>query len=372
MSILKGRIDSFGERHLIEIIAQTIGESGYELFIDDASPIRMARNGGCIWVTSDPSPIPCYVHRIGMGDYFHSGWLLVVKSVSDIAAMGATPSGIVTALEFPPDLAIEDFIKFFKGMAACAKYHRCRLTGGNIRERAEGVHGVAFGIGTTKSTRVFRRGSARPGDVLIVLGSDNLGAFWAGVATHLFKKKCDMLQPAEKIKLRNASLLPSAALQAKGLMSKIGSIHFCMDNSDGLLGSLAELTRTSGHDSILNLNASTLDPVVLAVAKACHADPRVWALAWGSYHLLCAVAPKEVESLVSRSKRLRLNTAIVGVVGSKGGRILLGLNGRQYEFRDSSLLRGEQFYRESLWRQGLSAYANIMFKSRLEDLLLKS
>ncbi len=41
--------------------------------------------------------------------FFQMGWKAVTVNVSDIAAMGAKPVGILISLAIPPNLALESF-----------------------------------------------------------------------------------------------------------------------------------------------------------------------------------------------------------------------------------------------------------------------
>jgi thiamine-monophosphate kinase len=91
------------------------------------------------------------------------GWRAAAVNLSDLAASGATPQGLVVSLAAPPDTAVEEVLALYEGMAET----EVPVIGGDT-SRAERVTLSVTALG--RSQRVPGRGGARPGDRLVVTG----------------------------------------------------------------------------------------------------------------------------------------------------------------------------------------------------------
>ncbi len=360
-------LSDIGERELVRRInAISIEQSGHGLVLDDSVPIDGIASGGCFWATTDPGPIPCLVQVLEMGTYYHSGWLLAVKSLSDLAAMGCEPHGLLIAVEFPSTFLLEDFDEFFRGVIDCTKAHNTRLVGGNLKERSDRIHGVAFAMGSTSVHTALRRGKANPGDVLVIIDKSDMGAFWAGVAAFLNNYKCEYVHEEMLNELTTKALLPRAKIDGGRLLLEYVFPTFTMDTSDGLLSCLIELIEDNNIDIILNLDRSCFSESVVAVADACNADYRLWGIAWGNYHLLCTVSKEHMVEL----KKYCRDFTVIGKVTPGDGSIYLESDGSIRRILSDELLSGEQFVSDSFWKYGIDKYINLMMNTTIDQLLV--
>src|SRR5712691_7123570 len=99
------------------------------------------------------------------------GWRAAAVNLSDLAASGAEPDGLVVTLAAPPETRVADVMELYEGMAETG----VPVVGGDTTAAPKLVLSVTA-IG--RSQRVPGRAGARPGDLLVVTGP--LGA--AGVA----------------------------------------------------------------------------------------------------------------------------------------------------------------------------------------------
>ena len=99
------------------------------------------------------------------------GFRAAAVNLSDLAASGATPEGLVVTLAAPGDTSLDDVLELYEGLAEAG----VPVIGGDTSAAEQLVLSVTA-LGT--SDRVPGRGGARPGDVLVVTGP--LGA--AGAA----------------------------------------------------------------------------------------------------------------------------------------------------------------------------------------------
>jgi thiamine-monophosphate kinase len=99
------------------------------------------------------------------------GFRAAAVNLSDLAASGATPEGLVVTLAAPSDTAVADVVELYEGLAEAGT----PVIGGDT---SAGDHLVLSVTALGRSERVPGRAGARPGDVLVVTGQ--LGA--AGAA----------------------------------------------------------------------------------------------------------------------------------------------------------------------------------------------
>jgi thiamine-monophosphate kinase len=144
------------------------------------------------------------------------GWRAAAVNLSDLAASGADPEGLIVTLAVPGDTDVEDVIELYEGMAETG----VPVLGGDTTESQRLVLSVSA-LG--RSERVPGRAGARPGDVLVVTGS--LGG--AGAA---FRKRAYVRPP---LRLAEGKQLATYA-------------HALLDVSDGLAVDAAHIARRSG------------------------------------------------------------------------------------------------------------------------------
>jgi thiamine-monophosphate kinase len=146
-------LSELGELGLLEELERRGLAHGIE---DDA-----ARVGGLV-VTQDA--LVQDVHfRLGEISWRDLGFRAAAVNLSDLAASGARPEGLVVSLGLPPETAVEDVLELYEGIAETA----VPVIGGDTTRAAQVVLSVtALG----RAERTPGRGGARPGDLLVVTG----------------------------------------------------------------------------------------------------------------------------------------------------------------------------------------------------------
>ena len=162
------------------------------------------------------------------------GWMAVAVNLSDIAAMGAEPAGVLIAAGLPPE-ADQYFIdELFSGFGDCAALYGTRILGGDTDSHLElTITGTSLGF--VEKELILRRRGARAGDLLCTTGS--LGAAGGGLWAW---------QNGAKSELITSLLEPEPRLKEGRALAKSGSVTAMMDNSDGLALSLSDLSEVSG------------------------------------------------------------------------------------------------------------------------------
>jgi thiamine-monophosphate kinase len=230
------------------------------------------------------------VHFLAGQDAADVAWKLVSVNMSDLAAKGAKPLGVLLGY-----MTADDDSRFLEGLAeALAHYGAALLGGDTVSASGAQVLGLTA-LGTASHTPVPSRSGARPGDGLFVTGE--LGAAMAGF---------------EAIKAGTGDSLayrrPMARL-AEGI-ALAPHVSAMMDISDGLLLDTWRMASASGVTIAID---------GAAVPLAVSADRRDEALRWGDdYELLFTAPPGAV---------LPVHASLIGTVMAPGKDPLL-LDGR--------------------------------------------
>jgi thiamine-monophosphate kinase len=188
------------------------------------------------------------------------GWRAAAVNLSDLAASGADPVGLIVTLAAPRDTPVADVIELYEGIAEAG----VPVLGGDTTSAPQLVLSVtALG----RAQRVPGRSGARPGDLLVVTGP--LGA--AGAA---FRRGSYVRPP---LRLAEGRELAAHA-------------HAMLDVSDGLGVDAGHLARRSGCRAVVELERVPL------AGGAEFAD-----LGFGEdYELLAAVAEAGRFSVIGR------------------------------------------------------------------------
>ena len=164
----------------------------------------------------------------------------IVVNISDLAAMGAKPLGLVMSLGIPSDLE-EDYLREIAiGMhEAAIEYGTCVFGGDTNKTDDLILAGTAIGI--MKKDNLMTRHSAKPGDIVAVTGF--LGTAAAGL--NILLKKLDIESEVKK-KLINATLEPKAQIKISMELAKLKAVTACGDITDGLAWEIHKIAAASG------------------------------------------------------------------------------------------------------------------------------
>lgn len=152
----------------------------------------------------------------------------VTTNLSDVAAMGAVPSGLVIALAVPRDTPLSWVTEFAEGVAAQLDELApgCGVVGGDLAT-AERITISVTAFGDLGGRAAVTRSGARPGDQIAVAGT--LGRAAAGL--HLLFGGADARGDDALVATQ---LAPSSPIAAGVAAAQAGATAM-MDLSDGLL-----------------------------------------------------------------------------------------------------------------------------------------
>jgi len=248
------------------------------------------------------------------------GWYLTAVNLSDIAAAGAKPLGFVAALSLPADTDVEYLRGLGQGMEECAREFGIPVLGGDTKQ-ADVMSLAGTAIGRVRKDRVLLRKGARPGDVIVVTGE--LGR--AGVAMR------QLSAGGVRTEALHAVLHPYPRVAEGMVFSDSGTVTSCMDISDGLGATLAQMAAMTGLSYQVEWEAL---PKHKGLANLTAAQAKEMALySGGDYELVATVKPEGLGDLLARYETERRadrnRITLVGKVGSAGPNLLVTREGKE-------------------------------------------
>jgi len=294
MTMKETKVSSIGERALIsrlsEIFNAPEGEDrGQERILvgagsDDCAVLDL-KGEDCLVVTTD------MLHRTT--DFpaemtpWQMGWMSAAVNLSDIAAMGAEPAGILMAIGMPSDTEIAFAEELARGIQACAEFCGTTVIGGDLDTHAElTITGTA--LGRVKKSQLLLRKGANPGDLVCVTGYTGT----AGAALKAVQSK----KPVSETVLK-ALFEPVPRIKEARKLAESGAVTSMMDTSDGLAMSLYDLSRQSKVGFRIRENFLPILPEVREFASGPEELLEFALYTGGDFELIFTVNPERLKKV---------------------------------------------------------------------------
>lgn len=210
---------------------------------DDCAVMELPLSKGCLLLTTDTMVEGRHFLR-SFSSARQIGQKLCAVNLSDIAAMGASPSGILVTLQLPRDTPVEWVSELYQGIQDLSKRFSAAIVGGDTVESSV----LAFGItafGCLDGIPIYRSG-AQVGDDLWVSG--DIGGAGAGLA--VLRQE---LGGRDLYLSRYQSPEPRIALGRFLQSNKLA--HSLIDISDGLLQDARHIAEQSNVALLIELDA---------------------------------------------------------------------------------------------------------------------
>lgn len=282
-------LGDLGERRIFtDILAPSYRD--VTAFGDDCAVV----DGGLV-VTTDSCPAPL-LDQLSASDPYAAGWLLATINLSDLAAAGATPSGLVVNYTLPSNTPVGELEQIISGVNDCAESHGTKVIGGDMRDGRE-RHLSATAIGRTPrhrgrygrlvDDRLSRRGAA-VGDVLLLVG--NPGNLWGAALVYrdVAAVPDDVARPVFDLARK-----PKAQLEAGHLLASRRMATAAIDVSDGLFASVKILAAASNMGAVIEPNITLSEPL-MEICRSAKVSPFQLAQNWGDWCILVSVKPKNL------------------------------------------------------------------------------
>jgi thiamine-monophosphate kinase len=294
-------VATLGERALIARIEATLPPAPDSVVVglgDDAAVVRPER-GTLTVLTTDALVDGVHFDRVFTppSDIGHKA---VAVSLSDLAAMGATPQQVLLSLALPPDLPVTDLDAIVEGVVTLGVKHHTTLVGGNIARSSGPLFVEVAACGSVKERRILTRTGARPGDALYLSGST--GGAGAGLASLRDRPEPD--GPAEDADgltaVRRRYLRPEPRVRLGTLLGRNRVTRACVDLSDGLADAAHQLARASRVGLVIDADTVPVQPEARQWWNRQGADPLDASFTAGEdYELLFTVSPRATRTLTA-------------------------------------------------------------------------
>ena len=231
-------VEELGERNIIEIILQRLEPMPNMPvpFGDDVSGFEIGDKGLAIVKTDmlvGKTDVP-----VGMS-LWQAARKAVVMNISDMAAKGAKPIGLLVSLGLPTDLTERDVEQIGGGLNAGAREYDSYVLGGDTSESSDLIVSCSA-FGTCLRDSLMLRSGAQPDDVVAVTG------MFGNTAAGLRILKEDLSAPKQlKRRLIDSVLMPHARLNEGLTLAQTHAVTASIDSSDGLAWSLHEISKAS-------------------------------------------------------------------------------------------------------------------------------
>lgn len=234
------------------------------------------------------------------------GWYAGAVTVSDVAAMGAAPIGVLAALGLPDTTPVGDLEGIARGLQACLDEAGAEVLGGDTKEQPD-LAVTTSGLGTVTDGELLARRAAEPGHRIGVTGA--LG----GAAAQLEAHRDGRLDRPERL------MRPPVRVDEGRALARAGA-RAAIDLSDGLAAALHQLADAAGVGLRVDADAVPVDPTAEA-----HAPERARTLALsggGDFELVAAVPPDRVDEAEAALEAAGADLTWIGEVREGPDRVL--------------------------------------------------
>lgn len=274
-------------------------------------------------------------------DPFLIGWMTVMANMSDLAAVGAAPIGILISEAFTNQLKQEYLFEIQKGIEAACRLCNTYVLGGDITA-ADRLSLTGCAVGILNGQKFLGRVGCNPGDLIYSTSKLGKGNGFA-------LQKFNQLKPLVEYK-------PTARLiEGKSL---IGIANSCMDTSDGAISTLDQIMRLNNCGIELEKDwENFIDEESKSVCEKL--DLPLWFLLagyHGEFELIFSIAPDCESKLLSMAKKNKWNPIKIGQA-IESQKLILNLYGKKREI-DSSFIRNLAFQHSS----NIKSYIKLLFE----------
>ena len=168
------------------------------------------------------------------------GRIAAANAISDVYAMGAKPLVALNICAFPSKtLSLELLGEILTGGAEIAAEAGIRIAGGHTVDDPEPKYGLAV-VGLVHPDRIWRKGGAKPGDVLVLTK-----ALGTGILSTALKRE-RVLESDPAVRAMVASMITLNGGAASIAIARKTTVHAATDVTGyGLAGHLLEMLRAS-------------------------------------------------------------------------------------------------------------------------------
>ena len=272
---------------------------------DDCAVLRLNENELLLW-TTDLLVEDVHFKR-DVGTPKQLGMKSLAVNLSDIAAMGGTPTACLLALSLPKDLDQIWVNDFRDGFMEMASRFRCQLVGGDTCRSTDRITISVSVVGKVLSNEVIWRTGARDGDDIWVSGIPGYSELGLRV----------LKDGGEHLVAVVHHLCPEPQCELGRRLAESSAATSCIDTSDGLAVDLTRICELNNLGAVLE---ESLIPS-LFIPEQRDDDPLELALYGGEdYGLLFTAKPDQrtkLKDLTDLHRIGRMDSSITGIMLSR-------------------------------------------------------
>jgi thiamine-monophosphate kinase len=296
-------VGDLGEFRLIDRIARILpaAPTVVETIGDDCAVVRLHEH---VLLLSSDLCIENEHFRIPTIQPEEIGWKAAAGAISDIAAMGGTPTFSLISLACPPETAVTFVEDIYRGMSNVFSQYGGVIIGGDT-SRTDGPITIDVAVvGEARGRRCLRRKGALPGDLLAVTGLPGLSAAGLHALEH---GKADP-------ELTQRHRWPRPRIREGQWLCDRPAIHAMLDTSDGLVQDAGHLAKAAELGIDIDSRLVPLSPILTEHCEKFGIHPLEFALSGGEdYELAFAMAPEQhEETLEAMHHEFRTLVTVIG------------------------------------------------------------
>jgi thiamine-monophosphate kinase len=233
-------------------------------------------------------------------DPYMIGWMIVTVNMSDLAAVSASPIGILISEIIPKNFSDEKVTELQKGISDACRAYNTFVLGGDTNE-GESLVLTGTAIGIINKEKPLTRLGCKPGDILF--SSGKLGSGNAYAISQLISETNSKMEYKPLAQIKNCEVINKYA-------------SCCMDTSDGLIATLDQLMRLNGAGFELNSDwQNAIDDTALNYVK--NLNIPIWLLLagqHGEFELIFTVPQDLKDSFLKESLQSGFEPVALGKV----------------------------------------------------------
>ncbi len=315
-SPFRGTVSSLSEFDVIRLMQRSISQSTLPSphgIGDDAAILPPSPNHE--WLISKDLFLEGIHFDPRMSSYRNIGYKAAAVNISDIAAMGGTPTALLLGLAIPPSTTTTNLQNLYKGLNDCCKKYHVQLIGGDTCASPPNIILSITIIGKVKSGLALRRDGAKIGDRIYVSGT--LGDSGAGLRLLQKKRHPASGQLAQSVVrfLIKRHQQPMPRVDLGHILSKHRLATSSIDLSDGLSGDLHHLCQASKVGANIDAAKIPLSRQCSSYMKHCQDTFMDLSLHSGEdYELLFTVSPRKQSKLERLASHLSQKITCIGTI----------------------------------------------------------
>jgi len=300
-----------GETALINLIQEHYGVThGGDLELGIGDDAALVKSGDRFLIITADLLVENTHFRMNAIDPYLLGWKSAAVNISDVAAMGGTPTFSFVSIGLP-DTEVSVVEDIYEGMRDVSSKYGSVIAGGDTVGSEAGIVINVTQLGEVEPELAARRSGAEPGDAIIV--TNTLGDSRAGLVL-LLKFGLDQAKMISSY-LVERHLKPEPRVEEARAAVATGAVKAMMDLSDGLAADLPKLCKASGVGARVYGQKLPISDQLRAAAETGHKDPVEIAEGGGEdYELLITCDPDNADAVVGAIINSGSRASIIGDV----------------------------------------------------------